>query len=80
MISEYLEVIGANDHKRLYDNFITQNQIDLTDLSTFDIDDISEYEDQTRRYPFEDFDNAYYNLAPLEDLLTAYVKQHLMEF
>lgn len=80
LISEYLEVIGANDHKLLYDDFVTQNQIDLTDLSSFEIDDISEYEAQTERYSFDDFDDAYYNLVPLEDFLAVYVKQHLMEF
>lgn len=58
LISEYLEVIGAKDHKRLYDDFISQNQINLADLSSFNVDDISEYEVQTGRYLFEDFDTA----------------------
>lgn len=79
-ISECLETIGANEHKKLYDEFITQNQIDQTDLSSFNIDDVSEYEGQTRRYPFDDFDNAYYNLKPLENFLVEYVKQHIKEF
>lgn len=79
-VSEYLEAIGANDHKKLFDDFVAQNQIDLTDLSSFEIDDVSEYESQTERYPFDDFDDAYCDLEPLENFLKAYVKKQITEF
>ena len=39
-VSEYMAVIGADEHKRLYDDFVQQNGIDLCELSSFDVDDL----------------------------------------
>lgn len=79
-ISGCLETIGAFEHKKLYDDFVEQNRIDLTDLSSFDVEDMSEYQKQTERYPFDVFDNAFYDLPPLEGYLLEYVKQNISEF
>lgn len=65
-ISGCLETIGAFEHKKLYDDFVEQNRIDLTDLSSFDVEDMSEYQKQTERYPFDVFDNAFYDLHHLK--------------
>ena len=79
-VSEYMGVIGANEHKKLYDDFINENKIDLNELSSFDIKSIRDYEKQTKRYPFDDFDNAYYELKPLEGYLTEFAKAHIEDF
>ena len=79
-ISEYLGQIGAWEHKALYDDFIERNQIDRTDLSSFRIRDLSEYEAQTKRYPFDEFDDRFYDLPPMETYLTKLVRENIAEF
>ncbi len=59
-ISEALEAIGADDIKALYDSFISDNKIDVTDLSSFIITSIDEFEVQTKRYDFDSFDDKFY--------------------
>ena len=79
-ISEYMRIIGANNHKNLFDKFVTDNNIDLYNLSSFDIDDIDEYEKQTERYPFDDYDDAFYDMEPLEVYLIKFAREHLEDF
>ena len=79
-ISEYMSIIGADDHQKLYDDFVSKNNIDLTDLSSFNIDDVDEFEDQNKRYPFEEYDNAFYEMEPLETYFKKYVKDNLKDF
>ena len=79
-ISEYMSIICANDHKELFDKFITNNNIDLYNLSSFDIDDVDEYEKQTERYPFDDYDEAFYDMESLEVYLKRFAREHLEDF
>ena len=79
-LSECLGIIGASEHKQLFDSFISDNGINVGDLSSFIIDDVAEFEAQTKRYPFEDFDNAFYELKPIQDQLIPYIKDHISEF
>lgn len=79
-ISEYLGVIGAMEHKELFDNFIEENQIDVNDLSSFMCEDVEEFSEQTKRYPFDDFDDAFYELESLEEYLTSFIKNNIEEF
>ena len=79
-ISEYMSIIGANDHKELFDSFITNNNIDLSNLSSFDIDDVDEYEKQTERYPFDDYDDAFFDMEPLEVYLKKFAREYLKDF
>jgi len=79
-VSEYMRVIGANNHKNLFDKFISDNNIDLNNLSSFDIDDVIEYEKQTERYHFDDFDYAFCNLEPLESYLKKFARENLKDF
>lgn len=77
LISEYLEIVGALEHKKLYDNFIEKNNIDVYNLSFFIHDDISEYKDKHDAYPFNEFDNEFYKLDQLDDYLEAYMNEKL---
>ncbi len=79
-ISEYMGIIGADDHKNLFDNFIAENNIDLNNLSSFDIDDADEYEKQTERYPFDDYDDAFYGMEALEGYLKKFARENLKDF
>lgn len=75
-----LSEIGAVEHKALFESFINENAIDVNDLSSFVIDDVDEFETQAERYPFDDFDNAFFDLAPIQELLVPYLKEHISEF
>lgn len=82
-ILESLELIGALDYKRMLDEFIEKHDISLNNLSSFKIEDIADYEVQVARYPFDDFDDSYYELYeknPLEVLLLNYSKLSLADF
>lgn len=79
-ISEYLGVIGAEEHKQLFDGFITKCGIDLNDLSSFVISRARDFEKQTQRYPFDEYDDKFYELPSLEEPLTAYIRTHLDAF
>ncbi len=80
LISEYLKIIGAEQHQKLFDEFIEANDIDLTDLSSFDSDDWEEVDAQYQRYSFDDFDDAFYDMEPLETYLTKYARANLTNF
>ena len=77
-----LNEIGASQYAKLFSDFLTANSIDVTDLSSFIIKDLSEFAEQNKRYPFDAYDDAFYALykEPLSGYLIAYVRQHIDEF
>ena len=80
LLSECLKAVGAVKHQNLFDEFIMENKIDLNDLDSFVIDDAEEFETQAERYPFDEFDDQFSELPPLEDILAAYVRNHIQQF
>lgn len=79
-VSEALEAVGATKHRDLFDTFITSNQIDLADLSSFIIFSARGFKRQTRRYDFDSFDEKYYELPALQDYVIAYIRNNINEF
>lgn len=79
-VSEYMGIIGADAHKKLYDDFMRKNKIDPNDLASFAITDAEEFEKQNERYPFDEYDQAFFDLEPLQTFLTNYAKAHLEDF
>lgn len=80
VVSRYMEKIGATDHQKLYDGFLSENNIDPNDLSSFDISTVEDYVNQYQRYPFDEYDNAFGNLEPLETYLVAFIREHINDF
>ena len=80
IVSEYMGIIGAIEHKKLYDAFIEKHQINTNDLSSFDSDTIEVFQSQYERYPFDEYDDAFYELEPLQNHLVSYVKKHIEKF
>ena len=76
-VSEGLALIGAEQHRKAFDDFITQNNIDVTDLSSFVISNVKEFEEQTKRYPFDDFDDAFYEMESIESYLIPFVRENI---
>ena len=75
LVSDYLELVGALEHKELYDNFVIDNKLDLTDLSSFEITDLSEFKEKNNEYTFDEFDDLFYDLKNLEDYLYTFIKK-----
>ena len=52
-------------------------------MSSFAIRDLSEFQAQNERYPFDEFDETFYALyagTPLGEILMAYVRSHIEDF
>lgn len=79
-VSEYMGIIGATAHKALFDDFILKTGIDLNDLSSFDCDDAEEFEGQYQRYPFDEYDDAFYDMEPPEAFLKKFIRERLDDF
>lgn len=79
-VSEYLGIVGASEHKALFDGFISKYNIDLKDLSSFVIHRARDFEKMAKRYPFDEYDGKFYELPSLEKPLTAYIRQNLNAF
>lgn len=81
-VSSSLERIGATDIQNIFDTFISTNNIDISNaavLDSFEIFDLKDFETQYKRYPFDDFDNAFmtlYEKENLENLLLDYVRKN----
>ena len=80
LVSEYMGILGAAEHKKLYDDFVNKNGIDLTELSFFDVDKAEEFEEKTERYPFDEYDDAFYDMKPLETYLKKFIRENINDF
>lgn len=79
-VVESLDRIKAVETSQMFQKFIEENQIDLNDLSSFIISDVDEFETQNKRYPFDSFDDKYYENyvnENLQDLLADYVRNNI---
>jgi hypothetical protein len=72
--------ICAMEHQKLYENFIKTHDIDTSDLSSFDCETVEDFQSQFKRYPFEEYDNDFYGLGPLQEYLVNYVRKHIEKF
>ena len=79
-LAECLDAIGAEKQKEMFVKFVTDNGIDLNDLSSFEINSIYEYEAQEKRYPFDDYDDAFSELESVSVPLMKFVREHISEF
>ena len=80
LVSEYMGIIGAVEHKKLYDDFVNKNGIDLTELSFFDVNEVEEFEEKTEKYPFDEYDDAFYDMEPLETYLKKFIRENVKDF
>lgn len=74
-VPEALEAIGAAEHKALYEQFLVNTGIDPLD-PVFQTEDIDAFSRLYELWPWEDFDDAYLSLAPIPELLEAYVQSN----
>lgn len=74
-VPEALSAIGAEDHRKLYEDFLSATGIDPLD-PVFQTEDMDEFSRLYELWPWEDFDDAYLSLAPVPELLEAYVQSN----
>ncbi len=79
-VSEALTVVGAFEHRALFDSFIAANGIDVSALSSFRVFSMRGYRRQTKRFDFDSFDDKYYDLPPLQEKVVAYIRNNINEF
>ena len=79
-VSDYLETVGAHEHKKLYDGFVEKYRIDLTDLSFFDVEKAEEFAEKAEAYPFDEYDDAFYGMEPIETHLIKFVREHIEDY
>ena len=76
-VSEALEKAGALKIKKLYDDFIAANNIDVNDLSSFKVTDDASYLAQTQRFDYDGFDDAFYQVENIRDSIVTYAREHI---
>lgn len=89
LVPPALRAVGAEDYAALVCDFAQKHGIDLNDLSAFELTldpddaDFAPYIMLTEKYPFDDFDNAFYELYgtdPLEGYIAGYIREHIGTF
>lgn len=79
-VADALKTIGAKEHAALYESFITKNHIDVSQLDSFKVRTHRGYIKQTKRYDYDAFDDAFYEMPSIQEFLIPYVKTHIEEF
>ena len=79
-VCEALEKIGATEHLALLRQALTQNGVDLTDLSDFITDDVEVFSKLYERYDFAAFDSVYTSLPSIPDYIRSYIQNHPEDF
>lgn len=79
-VSEALNAVGATEHREIFERFVTENNIDVSDLESFKVFSKRGYIKQTKRFDFDSFDDKYYELPALQEKTVAYIKDNIGEF
>ncbi len=80
MLAEALEAIGAVAHKMHFERFVEEHSIDLRDLESFAIGNAKQFAKMEKRYPFEAFDDAFYEMPSIEGAMAAYIRKNILKF
>ncbi len=79
-VSEALRCVGADEHVKLFEEFVKENDIDVNNLVSFKVSSVRAYKKQTKRFDFDSFDNKYYELPSLQEKVVEYIKSNINEF
>lgn len=81
-VAAALAELEATQLQALYTGFLSDNKIDVTQMDSFRISSIEDYEAKMEEYPYDPFDEAFYELYQTENLyerLIAFVRSHSEE-
>lgn len=79
-VCEALEKIGAAEHLALMQQVLSENEVDLNDLSDFDTEDLMAFSKLYDQYNFDAFDSAYESLPSMPELIRSFIKTHIEDF
>lgn len=79
-VSDALAAVGATEHRALFEQFLTSNSIDVSDLASFRVISTKGYIKQTNRFDYDAFDDRYYDLPALQDYVVAYIRNNIKDF
>lgn len=82
-ISECLGTVHADEYRKNFDEFVSRNGINLSDLSQFECNELKDFDRLKEKYSIDEFDNSYYSLYernPLNIYVARYVRQNIDEF
>lgn len=76
-VSGALAAVGADDIRYAYDDFVSKNNIDIHDLSQFEVDSIEEFSQNYERFDFDEFDDRFYDEDGFTDRLIDYARRNI---
>lgn len=79
-VLEALEKLGATEHLALLQETLTQNGVELTDLSAFITQDVEAFSKLYDQYDFDAFEHAYETLPSIPEYIRAYIRAHEADF
>lgn len=80
-ISDGLAQIGALEYKKVFDEFINANNIDLTDLAHFSPYHVNKNcKESGNNYSFEEVDKVLHKLIGLEKCLANYIRENIEQY
>lgn len=79
-VCQALAAVGAAEHRALFEQFLTSNSIDISDLASFRVSSTKGYIKQTKRFDYDAFDDRYYDLPALQDYVIAYIRNNIKDF
>lgn len=80
MVSACMGAIGAVEHKKLYDDFIDKNGIRYQELASLGPASVEKFQKLYKRYPFREYDDAFSEIKPLREFLTAFIRENISCF
>ncbi len=79
-LSDALAAVGATEHRELFEEFLHHNKVATAALFSFVVDNSADFKQLERDYPFEEFNTAFYAIAPVSEAIAAYVRENIAYF
>ena len=79
-LREALEVVGAKEHKALFEDFLRENKVATAAMAEFAVINARDFKRLERKYPFDAFNAAFYALSPMTEVLASYVRENISAF
>ena len=80
-VSDFLDIVSACGQKSLYDDFLKENSIDFSEISSFKAETVEEYIEKEKMLDYDKFNNAYYKIQPtLYKKIADYIRTNISEF
>ena len=77
--ADAFRTLGMESIAGVYEECVSENGFELSDLSEFQVESVEEFVALTERYPLDDFDAAYMELREtldFEGIMLRYAEEH----